>query len=247
MIQSMTGYGEARESGISCEIKSLNHKGFVTNFIMPEYLQSLEVELRNLLHSRLKRGAISYRLIVEVSPKFEIDWHSAEELIKLIFKLEKTFGLAGRLPPNFFYQNVIRTKYEFNEEIKKKIIELTEKAIEKLIEMRKREGQRIEKELEKELKKLEGYLKEIEEKGGELRNKIDFSEECSRLRFHISGFRELMKREEPCGHALNFLLQEMLREANTIAAKGQDAEISKNIVMIKEKIMQLKEHVENVL
>ena len=78
--------------------------------------------------------------------------------------------------------------------------------------------------------------------------KTDIAEEICRLRGHIEQFSELIGAEadRPVGRTLDFLSQEMLREANTIASKSPDAEIGKWIVEIKGAIDRIKEQVQNV-
>ena len=76
----------------------------------------------------------------------------------------------------------------------------------------------------------------------------DLAEEVSRLQGHVEHFREIMNAPEaqPAGRTLEFLTQEMLREANTIAGKSLDAQISRRIVEIKGAIDRIKEQVQNV-
>ena len=78
--------------------------------------------------------------------------------------------------------------------------------------------------------------------------RADTSEEISRLTAHIDQFAELLSGPDPrpVGRTLDFLTQEMLREANTIASKCQDAEISRWTVEIKGAIDRIKEQVQNV-
>ena len=81
-----------------------------------------------------------------------------------------------------------------------------------------------------------------------LAEKWDISEEVVRFRAHLEHFRDLLAApgEEPAGKRLSFVVQEMHREANTIGAKANDAEISHAVVGIKEEIERLREQVENV-
>jgi uncharacterized protein (TIGR00255 family) len=76
----------------------------------------------------------------------------------------------------------------------------------------------------------------------------DIAEETQRLASHMRQFRELLTSEGrgPVGRTLDFLAQEMLREANTIASKSGDAAISRDIVEIKGAIDRIKEQVQNV-
>jgi len=76
----------------------------------------------------------------------------------------------------------------------------------------------------------------------------DTAEEVARLKAHLAQFVELIDREKvaPIGRTLDFLSQELLREANTIASKSNDASISREIVEIKGAIDRIKEQVQNV-
>ena len=77
--------------------------------------------------------------------------------------------------------------------------------------------------------------------------KTDISEEVARLGGHLDQFKQLITSDqtEPVGRTLDFLAQEMLREANTIASKCSDAEISRDIVEVKGAIDRIKEQVQN--
>jgi uncharacterized protein (TIGR00255 family) len=74
----------------------------------------------------------------------------------------------------------------------------------------------------------------------------DISEELTRLESHCSQVSGLLDREEGVGRRLDFLLQEMAREANTVGAKSPDATISHAIVDVKAEIERMREQVQNV-
>lgn len=74
----------------------------------------------------------------------------------------------------------------------------------------------------------------------------DINEEVSRLKCHLEQFEKACKSEDQTGRRLDFITQEMLREANTIASKANDATISQHVVEIKVAIDRLKEQVQNV-
>jgi uncharacterized protein (TIGR00255 family) len=76
--------------------------------------------------------------------------------------------------------------------------------------------------------------------------RADVSEEIQRLTTHLESFEESCRTGEHAGRKLDFIAQEMLREANTIASKANDATIAKHIVEIKGSIDRLKEQVQNV-
>ncbi|MCC6239771.1 MAG: YicC family protein [Phycisphaerales bacterium] len=76
--------------------------------------------------------------------------------------------------------------------------------------------------------------------------RADINEEVQRLGQHLKAFETACRKEEHAGRKLDFITQEMLREANTIASKANDATIASHIVNIKGAIDRLKEQVQNV-
>jgi uncharacterized protein (TIGR00255 family) len=76
--------------------------------------------------------------------------------------------------------------------------------------------------------------------------RADIAEEIQRLTSHLDAFEQSCRTGEHAGRKLDFITQEMLREANTIGSKANDAEIAKRIVEIKGAIDRLKEQVQNV-
>ena len=77
-------------------------------------------------------------------------------------------------------------------------------------------------------------------------DRLDCTEECVRLSAHLDQFRTLMEGPELAGRKLNFLLQEMNREANTIGSKANDIEIAQAVVVMKDEVERLREQVQNV-
>ncbi|MBQ7959166.1 MAG: YicC family protein [Oscillospiraceae bacterium] len=76
--------------------------------------------------------------------------------------------------------------------------------------------------------------------------KVAVDEETVRLRSHISQFRELLETNEPVGRKLDFLVQEMNRESNTIGSKAQDIAITKIVVDVKSEIEKIREQIQNI-
>jgi len=74
----------------------------------------------------------------------------------------------------------------------------------------------------------------------------DIAEEASRLTSHLGQFRRTLDAAGPAGRKLDFIAQEMLREANTIASKANDSEIAGAVVEIKTAVDRIKEQVANV-
>lgn len=77
-------------------------------------------------------------------------------------------------------------------------------------------------------------------------DKIAVDEETVRLRSHISQLREFMNSSEAIGRKLDFLVQEINREANTIGSKAQDVDIAKKVIAIKAEVEKIREQVQNI-
>lgn len=77
-------------------------------------------------------------------------------------------------------------------------------------------------------------------------DKVAVDEETVRLRSHISQLREFLNADEPIGRKLDFLVQEMNRESNTIGSKAQDVEIAKRVISIKAEVEKIREQVQNI-
>ncbi|MFL6517001.1 MAG: YicC/YloC family endoribonuclease [Bacillus sp. (in: firmicutes)] len=77
-------------------------------------------------------------------------------------------------------------------------------------------------------------------------DKADINEEVTRLKSHIQQFLQTLKSIEPIGRKLDFIVQEMNREANTIGSKANDSNIAKQVVDIKSLLEKLKEQVQNI-
>jgi len=77
-------------------------------------------------------------------------------------------------------------------------------------------------------------------------DRVDVAEELTRLRSHVEQTRALMAGSEPAGRKMEFLVQEMHREVNTIGSKSQSAEIAALVVSLKAEVERMREQVQNV-
>lgn len=76
--------------------------------------------------------------------------------------------------------------------------------------------------------------------------RLDVDEELSRLESHFTEVRDTLSRDEAVGRRLDFLMQELNREANTLSSKSQDAEMTRLAVEMKVMIEQMREQVQNI-
>ena len=79
-----------------------------------------------------------------------------------------------------------------------------------------------------------------------LADRSDVTEELTRLKSHVTQFRAALKEKRPVGKRLDFLLQEMGREVNTIGSKANDGDISVEVVELKSELEKIREQVQNI-
>jgi uncharacterized protein (TIGR00255 family) len=109
-----------------------------------------------------------------------------------------------------------------------------------LLAVRKKQQERINKlDVEADPARLETELALIAQK-------LDVDEELDRLQSHVTEIRKILKEQEPVGRRLDFLMQELNREANTLGSKSADAETTSAAVDLKVLIEQMREQIQNI-
>ncbi len=106
----------------------------------------------------------------------------------------------------------------------------------------------LKKRLEERLSELEVGVdpQRLAQEVAILADRVDIKEEIVRMRSHISQWLKVMEEGSPCGRRLDFLTQEMHREASTMASKSRDAKLIAITVELRDEIGKLKEQVQNV-
>jgi len=294
-MHSMTGYGEAEGQigGLEyrLEIKAVNNRYLRTEIKVPDSLTFLEEEIERLLRQHFLRGTITYMLRVKGTGArrvVEIDEAALRDLIGRLDRVRSsargTEGLAIDLATLLTVPDIIRPTEPSEDEmqkIKEGVLALSQRAMERLKQMRAAEGQFLDADLQGHCEAIAGDLRQIEtrravvmqEYAQRLRKRVDellaevklkldeetlarevailaersdISEEISRLQSHLSQFEQARHLEgEQVGRRLDFISQEMFREANTIASKASDVEIARRIVDVKCRIDRIKEQVQN--
>lgn len=108
-------------------------------------------------------------------------------------------------------------------------------------------AEKIKLKFEELFKEKEIYQDRLLKEIAIFAEKIDITEEITRLEMHLKQFLALLKsKSDAVGRKLEFLLQECSREANTISSKACDAEISKAVVEMKAEIEKIKEQLQNI-
>lgn len=109
--------------------------------------------------------------------------------------------------------------------------------------------QRLQKRIENLLKKTDSQIEldqaRLAQEVAYLADKSDISEEISRLKSHIEQYRAILKQENETGKKLDFLTQELNREANTIASKTNNMTVKEAALLIKAEIEKIREQIQN--
>ncbi len=290
MITSMTGYGKAvvqeKDLLIESEIKSLNNRYLDISIRIPRSLSPKELEIRERIKSRVKRGKIYLAISVSkagVEDKFpQLDPNGVKFAMSVLKEIKKTSKLQNKITlkdvlgfQNFFFEENGHDFADYFSLVERAI----DVAIDDLEKMRRAEGQELEKDLVGRIKRIEAALRKIEELKKDsikeyfekikdkarmlthdildnpdrlntelalLAERYDITEECVRLRSHIKMFLDTMNKSEDAGRKLNFIIQEMNREANTINSKTISAEISHQGISIKEELEKIREQIQNI-
>ncbi|MBD3380958.1 MAG: YicC family protein [candidate division Zixibacteria bacterium] len=113
------------------------------------------------------------------------------------------------------------------------------------------ENIRLYKEkLEERLKDLVGDMSVSQEmianEAALVADRCDITEECVRIKSHLEMFRNCYDVDESVGKKMNFILQELYREVNTIGSKSISPDISHNVILLKEEIEKVREQVQNI-
>lgn len=292
MIVSMTGFGDATQqqdgTHYAVEIRSLNNRFFKAVIKLPDAVSGLEPEVETLLREKLGRGSITCILKMRVDgaeAAYVINQAALQSYMQQLHQVT-TLGEAVRIDMASLLTlpGVCQEPDDNVDHLAKhgEIIRgLIGQAIDKLIGMRRREGQALFEELQKHLGVIASNLGEIEKRApgvideyhrrltsrvNDLLSKAqlqvqqsdllkevavyaeraDIAEEIQRLRHHLKAFESACRSTEHAGRKLDFLTQEMLREANTIGSKANDAVIAGHVVEIKGSIDRMKEQVQNV-
>lgn len=293
VLQSMTGFGAARQDGtgrrVAVEVRSLNNRYLKVVVRGDDPYPMFEAEVERVVRQWVRRGTITVHISVERPPT---SWRWPEEtLVAHLQQLRQicqkadcpevfphlTAGLLllpGLASPTPYYGTPTDEEW--------RLVHTTlEQALDRLVAMRQREGQamaeellRLHSRLGEELRQVQQRLPHIKEdyhhrlrermrqllagveaaldenallrEAALFAERSDVSEEIARLQSHLHQFAELVHGGDEVGRKLEFLVQEMGREANTLGAKAADADVSRHVVEIKALLEKARELVQNV-
>ena len=294
MFKSMTAFGRERADvggkDITVEIKSVNNRYFDCSVKLPHVYAPLEQKIKQRLSEKgVSRGKVDVNVFVNFAEATDteilVNTEYAQRYINALRKLKEEFGLAGEIT----VMEVARDREVFS--IKKPegdmdaewadLCCVLDVAVERFIEARSSEGERIERDLTTKIEGIRTRVEKIEEESGEdiggyksrleekLRaaladNNITIDEsriltECAiyadraaideetvRLKSHFDAFYGYVAKNEPVGRSLDFLIQEMNREINTIGSKCGNSDIAHLVVECKTEMEKVREQIQNI-
>lgn len=159
--------------------------------------------------------------------------------------IEKALGAAIRKLDESRISEGRKLEKDLSKRIRK-IEKLSQKISAKRQDFMKNAASKIKERIEKLLDDTQIDEYRLYQEVSYLAERSDITEELVRLNAHLSKFRETMAREGSIGKELDFLLQEMNREAGTVSAKAKDAQVSHMIIDLRSELEKIREQVQNI-
>ena len=287
MPYSMTAFsrasGQAPWGEITCELRSVNHRYLEINPRLPDEVRSLEPQIRDSIAQHIKRGRVDCSIRFQQLESGAEDVNVNTDLItKVIAVAEQVRAQNSNLQPLrvvdvLRWPGVVLAPQLDEDQIGTVAMECLEDAVRQLVDIRRREGERLLTTL---LNKLEGareivdglktsvadwqrqFRQRVEKRLEDARveldptrleqelviyiQKSDVSEEIDRLDAHLEELSNVFHQDQPIGRRLDFLMQELNREANTLGSKSIDTRLTQASVELKVLIEQMREQVQNL-
>ena len=244
MIRSMTGFGRCEvseaERKFTVEMKGVNHRYLDVNMRMPKKLNFFETAIRNRLKDYVQRGKVDIFITYEdLSEEQDVN---EEELWN---GLQKALDGACR--------QFVETRTKEGEQLKQDIIGKLDGMLETVALIEERSPQIVTEYREKLETKVRELLADTQIDEGRMASeivlfadKICTDEEVVRLRSHIKHMKDTFESGEGIGRKLDFIAQEMNREANTILSKANDLTVSNYAITLKTEIEKVREQIQNI-
>jgi len=270
----MTGFGnsEANIPGLgkaSFEIRSVNHRFLDVVCHLPEGFSYLEEKIKKEIAKKIKRGRVVCLLNIITKPRerFLINKQLLKEYYSSLSSLRRQLNIKQplQLDTLIHLPGVLSIEEGRNHNHKtwRKLKTLINVVLADLVTTRVKEGQALYLDLKQRNEELKNNLEVIkkrfkrvikekvskiptaEEKASFIKSS-DITEEIIRINYHVNNFKKKLKKSGLIGKELDFIAQELSREANTMGAKSIDAIISSSVVAMKSQIEKIREQLQNV-
>lgn len=290
MIVSMTGFGKGsivdKNISIEVELRSVNSRYLDFSLRLPSSLLNKDYEIKEQIKAKVKRGKISASIQIKRNGMEEesliLDTDKLKSYLSFLKTIKKTAKISEKIKLEHLLLNkeiLISNNFSISEVEFNLIKEALNQAIDEMVNMKRKEGRELEKDLKQRIENISAKLNEIEKIAQQsvqeyfnkfkekikalienmtmyndrlelelaiIAEKAEITEECVRLKSHLKFFLNSLEKDDEPGRKLNFLCQEMNREANTIAAKTVSTTITHNTVLIREEIEKIREQIQNI-
>ena len=240
MICSMTGYAvktrDLEHGTLQLELKSVNSRYLDFHFRVAEDLRALEIPLRELLAARINRGKVECRL----------SFMFGEQNVDFAALSPEVMALARDALVDF-----TATRGREGDKLAETIIDRVNamRDIVRRVAPRIPEAQAIYTDkLRQRLTEALGGASDdrVLQEVAVFATRIDVAEELARLSTHLDEVERVLKHGGACGKRLDFLMQELNREANTLGSKSAITEVSQASMELKLLIEQMREQIQNL-
>ncbi|MBX7058204.1 MAG: DUF1732 domain-containing protein [Leptospirales bacterium] len=265
----MTGQGGSslRRKGLRLDIwiRSLNHRFFECSIRCPPALAALEPAIQERLRELIRRGRIEVEIQTDAPGAFQAI-HVDRPLALRYQQLAEELGAGGPLSAYEILRlpGVVSITPQLPAHFPERLLfEALDRAGRALLRNRRKEGAGLVRALRVHLQLIVSQLREIAARRRNLQRRdrrasmaageegaeperSEIQEEIERLQLHLSAFHEVLRGGPDAGKRADFVAQEMLREANTIAAKSRDFSIRNAVVEIKTALENIREQARNL-
>ena len=255
----MTGFGKyndiMNDREYQIEVKSVNHRYLDISVKLPRQLSYLEDVIKKEVSTSIKRGKIDIFITFNNNSQEGRELKIDKDLAKTYIKEIKDISREEDIEPTIDFvellklPDVLNLKYnQEDEQIKQEVIGVLKVAINQLVKMRNEEGNKIYDDLMKRIDTVESKIIKISEKSTGLIQEyvVKLEGRVKEIKSHISQFRNLLQSNEAVGKKLDFIIQEMNRETNTIGSKSNCLDITNNVIDIKTELEDIREQIQNI-
>ncbi len=292
MVYSMTGFGRGEATReqfkFVVEIKTVNHRYLDILIRMPKKLNQFEDRLKAIIKGKISRGRVEIYITSEesvaddfvITPNFVV----LDQYQKAMDAIKDRYGITDSVSLSMLarHPEALKTESKESDEetIWETLSEASGKALEALMDMRRREGASLRSDIVDRVavvrktaleidsfspqilaayrQKMSDRIREILADTVELdegrilhevaiyADKSNVAEEIVRLNCHLDQVGRILDDPAPAGRKLDFLVQEMNREINTIGSKSPDLTIANHVIEVKSEIEKIREQIQNI-
>ena len=259
---------------VTVELRAVNHRYLDCTVKAPRQFGFLDDAVKKAAAARIARGKTEIYVSVETDEggdlSVTVNPALAERYLAALRELSEKYGLRddvtvmslAKLPDVLGSERIEQDADELTQDV----LTVFAEACDGFDQMREREGEKLAEDVRNRASVIETLVGEVEKRSPErvvlestdidetrivteaaiYADKTAVDEETVRLRSHLHQLDGMLNEVKPVGRKLDFLVQEMNREANTIGSKANDVEMAQTVVNIKSEIEKIREQIQNI-